>query len=144
MCIYNLINIAKLSSLEFTSIYPVTSNVQEYLLSPTYTNTMFYQSFWFLTRLCKKSLCCEAEINRNIVNQLYFNKIKKNFVLSCFKKYLFMAALGLSCSTQHLLLCRTGFCLVVARGLSSCGAQAPEHTGSVVAVHGLSSCRVQA
>ena len=55
-----------------------------------------------------------------------------------------MAALGLSCSTQHLLLCRTGFCLVVARGLSSCGAQAPEHTGSVVAVHGLSSCRVQA
>ena len=35
MCICNLISISKLSSLEFALIYPVTSNVQECLLSPT-------------------------------------------------------------------------------------------------------------
>ena len=29
-------------------------------------------------------------------------------------------------------------------GLSSCGAQAPEHTGSVVGAHGLSSCGARA
>ena len=65
----------------------------------------------------------------------------------------FLAALGLSCGTRDLhcgmwdpLLRRVGsllqhadFSLVVACGLlSSCGLQAPEHLGSVVAAYGLS------
>ena len=38
--------------------------------------------------------------------------------------YLFLAALGLSCGTWDLLLWRTGFSLVVAFRVSSCGLQA--------------------
>ena len=59
----------------------------------------------------------------------------------------FLAASGLSCSTQDLLLRHTGSFIaarelfVVVRGLlSTCGTQAPEHAGSVVVARGLSSC----
>ena len=58
----------------------------------------------------------------------------------------FLAALGLSCGMQDLhcgmrdlslrrkgsSLWHTGFSLVVERGLCSCGAQVPEHVGSVI------------
>ena len=38
-----------------------------------------------------------------------------------------------------------GFSLVAVHGfLSSCGMQAPEHVGSLVEAHGLSSCGMQA
>ena len=48
-----------------------------------------------------------------------------------------MAASGLSCSTRDLL-CSTQASLVAVPGLSTCGAWAPEHVGSVVVVCGLS------
>ena len=51
-----------------------------------------------------------------------------------------LAVSGLSCRTRDLH-CGTQASLVVeCRLLSSCGAQAPESSGSVVAVCGLSSC----
>ena len=60
-----------------------------------------------------------------------------------------MAASGLSCGMRDLLLQHVGsllrcasFSLVVARGLSSCGAWAPEGTDSVVAALSLSRCGV--
>ena len=53
-------------------------------------------------------------------------------------------ALGLSCGTRDLSLQCTGFSLVVVHGLSSCSVQAPECAGSVFAAHGLSSCGMQA
>ena len=53
--------------------------------------------------------------------------------------------MGLSCGTwdlccgmQYLSLWCMGFSLVAARGLSSCGVQAPERMGSVVVARGLS------
>ena len=52
---------------------------------------------------------------------------------------------GSSLRHASSLLQHVGFSLVVLRGLvCSCGAQAPEHAGSVVAARGLSSCGVQA
>ena len=71
---------------------------------------------------------------------------------------LFLAVLGLSwgrrdlhCGMQDLLLRCTGsslwcmgFSLIVARGFSSCSMQAPEHMGSVVVAHVLSSCDMRA
>ena len=57
--------------------------------------------------------------------------------------YLFMAASGLSCGAGDLSLWYTGFSLVVACGLSSCGTWAicgtrvPERMGSVVVARGL-------
>ena len=68
--------------------------------------------------------------------------------------FIYLAASGLSCGMWDLscgmwdlllhcagssLWC-AGFSLVVVSGLSSCSAWAPEHAGSVVAAHGLSSC----
>ena len=51
---------------------------------------------------------------------------------------IFVAALqGLSLQHVGSSLQCIGFCLVVARGLSSCDVQAPECTGSVVVAHGL-------
>ena len=77
--------------------------------------------------------------------------LKKYFIYL----FLFLVVLGLSCSTWDLRCCmqglplrcsssslwHAGFSLVVVCGfsLSSCGAQAPEHVGSVVVVHGLQS-----
>ena len=73
-----------------------------------------------------------------------FLKKKKNYLFIS----LFLAALGLSCSTRNLSLWCVGSPLQHmssrACGLSSCGAQAPECVGSVVAARGLSSCGMQA
>ena len=60
--------------------------------------------------------------------------------ISIFKKYLFLAALGLGCGTRDLLLQHMGSFVAVHGLLFSCGAQAPECAGSVVAVRRLSSC----
>ena len=54
--------------------------------------------------------------------------------------YLFLAVLDLSCGTRDLFAGACRLFVVVCRLLSSCGAQAPERAGSVVAVCGLSSC----
>ena len=48
----------------------------------------------------------------------------------------------LSCGTRDLFAAACGLFVVVCRLLSGSGAQAPEHAGSVVVVHGLSSCGV--
>ena len=70
---------------------------------------------------------------------LFFFSFLKRFIYYLF--YLFLAVLGLICGTWDLSLQRAGsslwcagFSLVVVFGfsLSSCGARAPGHVGSVV------------
>ena len=67
--------------------------------------------------------------------------------------FLFLAASGLCCGMQDLSLRRTGFSLVVARGLQGVwalylwhvgsrvhGLCSLQHVGSLVEAHGLGSC----
>ena len=64
--------------------------------------------------------------------------------LGGFASFVFaLAVLGLSCSTQALC-CESDFLQLQWAGCSSYGEWALEHMGSVVAVHRVSSCGVQA
>ena len=51
---------------------------------------------------------------------LTFNFSHRSFLFVCFN----LAALGLSCGMRGIFMWCMGFSLVVARGLSSCGARA--------------------
>ena len=80
-----------------------------------------------LSQDCFGSVCCHTHLKNIYILKIY------------------LAVLGLSCGTWDLslwrvgsLLWHTGLSLVVVHGLSSCGVQALERMGSVVAVHGLS------
>ena len=58
--------------------------------------------------------------------------------------YLFLAVLGVSCSTLDLFVVAHALFVAMHGLLSSCGAWAPECMGSVVVAHGLSSCGMHA
>ena len=86
--------------------------------------------------------------------QMYWHKVVHYILLLFLKIFIyFLAASGLSCITRDLsfwcmgssLWC-AGFSLVVAHRLISCSVQALQlwHMGSLVAVRGLSSCGAQA
>ena len=84
----------------------------------------------------------------NSLQLFFFNFFKNQVFCFCFLNiYLFMAALGLSCSMRDLLLWLLSSCgawapecvgSVAVWGLSSCGVWAPECVGSLVAAHRLS------
>ena len=75
-----------------------------------------------------------------------FTLFKKKFIYL----FIYLAASGLSCGTRDLSLWRVALhcgawasLIAVCRLLFSC-VRAPEHVGSVVVAHGLSSCGAQA
>ena len=95
-----------------------------------------WYAVFFLYLLKARSKSCTISSNKsyqssNLYWSFSFLCFFKNNLCWVFKKifiYLFLPGLGLSCSTQDLLLWRVGFSLVVARGLScltACGILVP-------------------
>ena len=68
--------------------------------------------------------------------------MSKDFFLNLFYFYLFLAALGLCCCTWAALHC--GAWASHRGGFSCCGARAPGTQASVVVARGLSSCGARA